>query len=194
MFSAAQSLRISVLSLPMSLSSLRLLGSSSESCQVTKEKQERRDGPCTLSPSDWRQNIASPTFHWLELFTRACYQKMWSLAACCSKADKQVGGGIFISDAGNWRVGRAGQGADISHDKQGIRAFIEKGRALHDETAQSALTAVFRLITDGLTSVILVVLGTVNLQFQGWLVSISLRLVLRIVAVYVMTTAWPSCS
>ena len=87
---------------------------------------------------------------------------MWSLAACCSKTNKQVGGGIFISDADNWRVGLAG-GADISHDKQRIRAFIEQGRALHDETAQSALTAIFKWITDGLTSVILVVLGTVNL-------------------------------
>jgi len=66
---------------------------------------------------------------------------------------------------GGW--GLLGGGADISHDKQGIRAFIEREKALHDETAQSALTAVFRLITDGLTSVILVVLGTVNLHSQG---------------------------
>ena len=65
---------------------------------------------------------------------------------------------------------------------------------LLDETAQSALPVIFRLIPDGLTSVISVVLGTVNLQFQGCLVSISLRPLLRIVAVYVMTTAWPSCS
>ena len=32
--------------------------------------------------------------------------------------------------------------------------------------------------------------GTVNLQFQGWFVSISLRPVLRIVTAYVMATVW----
>ena len=124
---------------------------------------------------------------------------MWSLAACWSKANKHARlverKVCFITDASNRRVGLAGEGrADISHDKRGIRAFIERGRVLHDETAQSALPVTFRLIPDGLTSVILVVLRTVNLQFQGCLVSISLRPLLRIVAVYVMTTAWPSCS
>ena len=48
----------------------------------------------------------------------------------------------------------------------GTRAFVDR-RRLHAETAQSAPTAVFRLVTGGLTSTILIVLGTVNLQFQG---------------------------
>ena len=43
-------------------------------------------------------------------------------------------------------------------------------------------------------SVILIVLGTVNLQFHGWFVPISLRPVLRTVATYVMATVWSSCS
>ena len=34
---------------------------------------------------------------------------------------------------------------------------------------QSALTVIFRLVIGGLTSVILIVLGTVSLQFQGGL-------------------------
>ena len=45
-----------------------------------------------------------------------------------------------------------------------------------------------------MTSIILIVLSTVSLQFQGWFVPISLRPVLRIVAAYVMATAWSSCS
>ena len=45
-----------------------------------------------------------------------------------------------------------------------------------------------------LTSVILIVLNTVNLQFQGWFVLISLRPLVRIVAVYIMATVWSSYS
>ena len=56
----------------------------------------------------------------------------------------------------------------------GARAFIDR-RGLHAETAQPALTVIFRLVISGLTSVILVVLGAVNLQFQGPLVPFSLR-------------------
>ena len=51
---------------------------------------------------------------------------------------------------------------------------------------ESALTVILKLVLSGLTSIILVVLGTVNLQFQGLFVSVSLRPVLKIVADYVM--------
>ena len=47
---------------------------------------------------------------------------------------------------------------------------------------QSSVTVTFKLVVTGRTSIILVVLGTVNLQFQGPFVPISLRPVLRIVA------------
>ena len=43
-----------------------------------------------------------------------------------------------------------------------------RGRELHAETAQSSLTVIFKLVIGGLTSVIFVVLDTVNLQFQGF--------------------------
>ena len=46
-------------------------------------------------------------------------------------------------------------------------------RGLHVETVQSALTVILKLAIGGLTSVILIVLGTINLQFQGWFVPIS---------------------
>ena len=45
---------------------------------------------------------------------------------------------------------------------------------LHAETAPPSLTIIFRLVISGLTSIILVVLGTINLQFQGPFVPISL--------------------
>ena len=54
--------------------------------------------------------------------------------------------------------------------------------ALYAETAQSALTVIFKVVMGGLTSAILIVLGGVNLKFQGPFVPISLRPVLRIVA------------
>ena len=65
---------------------------------------------------------------------------------------------------------------------------------LHAETAQSALAVIFKLVIGGLISVILVVLGTVNLQFQGALVPNSLWSVLRIEAAHVLGTVWSSCS
>ena len=78
----------------------------------------------------------------------------------------------------------------------GARAFIDRVGVgeLHAETAQSSLTVIFKLVISGLTSIILVVLGTVDLQFQGPLVPISLRPVLRIVAAYVVGTVWSLCS
>ena len=68
----------------------------------------------------------------------------------------------------------------------GARAFIDRRRGLHAETAQSALTVIFKLVMGG--SVIVVVLCTGNLQFQGPFVPVSLRPVLGIVAAYVMGT------
>ena len=79
-------------------------------------------------------------------------------------------------------------------DNQRARAFIGKGRALHAETAQPTLTVILKLVISGLTSVTLIVLSTVNLQFQGQFVPISLRSILRIVAAYVTVTVWSSCS
>ena len=91
--------------------------------------------------------------------------------------------------------------ADSSHPtkKQGVRAFRDKvcvypGGELRAETAQSSLTVIFNMVISGLTSITLVVLGTVNLQFRGALVLISLQSVLRIMAAQVLGTAWLSCS
>ena len=102
----------------------------------------------------------------------------------------------FISDAGNW-WGSADiyPKADSPHTlaTTGARAFLGRRRGLCEETAQSALTVIFRLVIGGLTS-ILVVLGAVNLQFRSPFVSISLRPVLRTVAAYAMATVRSSGS
>ena len=75
----------------------------------------------------------------------------------------------------------------------GTRGFIDRRwGVLYIERTQSSLTVVFKLVISGLTRIILVVLGTVNLQFQGRFVPISLRLVLGIVAAHVMV--WSSCN
>ena len=47
-------------------------------------------------------------------------------------------------------------------ENQGARAFTERGRGLHAETAQSALTVILKLVIGGLTSIILIVLSTVG--------------------------------
>ena len=104
----------------------------------------------------------------------------------------------FILDAGSRGRGRWGghlsKGRLPASDNQGARVFIDRGRGLHAETALSALTVILTLVLGGLTNIILIVLGKVNLHFQGWFVSISLRPVLGIVAAYVMATVWSSCS
>ena len=47
---------------------------------------------------------------------------------------------------------------------------------------QSSVTVICKLVVTGQTSIVLVVLGAVNLQFQGPFVPIPLRPILRIVA------------
>ena len=81
-------------------------------------------------------------------------------------------------------------------DNQWATTFIDGGGgwALYTETVQSALTGILKLVMGGLTSIILIVLGTVNLQFQGWFVSISLRPVFGTVAAYVTVIVWSSCN
>ena len=79
----------------------------------------------------------------------------------------------------------------------GARAFIDRDvgvRGLRAEKAQSALMVIFWLVISGLTGIMLVVLGTVNLQFQGPLVLISLWPVLGTVRAHVLGAVWPPCS
>ena len=102
---------------------------------------------------------------------------------------QQPGAGVL--DGGGRRLSKGW----LPTDGQSVgKSFIDRGRGLHAETVQSALTIILKLAIGGLISVMLIVLGTVSLQFQGCIVSISLRLILRIVAAYVMATVWSSWS
>ena len=65
---------------------------------------------------------------------------------------------------------------------------------LHAEVGQSALTVIFKLVIIVLTNVILVVLGTVNLQLQGQFVPISLRSALGIAAARILNAVCSPCS
>ena len=102
-------------------------------------------------------------------------ESVWDPAARHSKADKQAKlmerKACFISDASSW----------------GLGGNMQK----HHSTF---LTVIFKLVISVPTSIILVVLGTVNLQFQGPFLPISLRLILRLVAAVVLVTVWSSCS
>ena len=106
----------------------------------------------------------------------------------------------FILDACHWEgVGQAGllsKGRLPYTDNQGARAFIDLQTegGLHAETARSARTVILKLVQRWSDSIILIVLSTVNLQFLGRFVPISLRPILGMVAVYVMATVWSSCS
>ena len=103
----------------------------------------------------------------------------------------------FILDAGNWEgwgQTPVQSSTPPTPDNQWARAFRGRGRGLHTETAQSALTVALKLVIGGLTIIILIVFSTVDLQFQVWFVSIPMRPVLRIMAVYVMSTVWLLCS
>ena len=71
---------------------------------------------------------------------------------------------------------------------------VEAGGGLCAEVAQSSLRVIFKLVISGLTSIILIVLGTVNLQFQRPFVHISVQAILKIVAAHVLGTVWSSCS
>ena len=75
------------------------------------------------------------------------------------------------------------------------RTFIDRsGGWLHAETTLSSLIVIFKLTISGLASIIMFVLGTVNLQSQGPFFPVSLRPVLRIVAAHIMGTVWSSCN
>ena len=79
----------------------------------------------------------------------------------------------------------------------GARVFIDRsgqGGGLPAETVASALTVIFKLVISGLTSIILIVLGTVNLQFQSPFVPVSLQSVLGTVAAHVLRTIWSAHS
>ena len=56
--------------------------------------------------------------------------------------------------------------------------------------SSGSATRSFKLVIGGLTSIILVILGTVNLQFQGPFFPMHLWPVLRIVAASVMGRVW----
>ena len=121
---------------------------------------------------------------------------VWLLAA--QKPIKRQAGGkesLLYFGCRQWRLWgegtcrpcpKANSPFPLPPNKQWTRAFIDRRRGLHAETAQSALTVILKLVIGGLSSVILIVLGTVSVQFQGQFVSISLRQILRIVAAYVM--------
>ena len=127
---------------------------------------------------------------------------MWGTAACPSKANKQAKlverKVCFISDASIWcgeggrhlSKGRLPHTPPHSRQAEGESFYRHSDGQLHVEIAQSSLTVIFKLVLSGLTSIILIVLGTVNLQFQGPFVPISLWPVFGIVTAPILGTVW----
>ena len=82
----------------------------------------------------------------------------------------------FISDACNWVGGRGGWWVSVQRPTLPLLCWQEGGegifrqswgwRWLSAEITQSSLTVILKLVISGLTRIILMVLGTVNLQFQ----------------------------
>ena len=80
--------------------------------------------------------------------------------------------------------------ADSTHSHQagGRNSYRQNGVGLQAEIPQPSPTGIFELVITRLTSVIMVVLGTVNLQFWSPFIPISLQPVLGIVAAHVLGT------
>ena len=86
--------------------------------------------------------------------TEPKYNRKWGPAARCSKASKETRlvkrKVCLIFYAGNW--GESEGGGHLSKDllsltgNQWARAFIDRGRGLHAESAQSALTVILKLV------------------------------------------------
>ena len=85
----------------------------------------------------------------------------------------------FILEAGKWWLEVGGwtpvrRLAPLPGQPVG-KSFDKHREGLHAETAESALTVILKLVTGGLTSVILIVLSTVSLQFHNRFVPIFLE-------------------
>ena len=92
------------------------------------------------------------------------------------QVDRKVCFILYASKQGWCWEGRRlfkGQLSSQPSDNQEARAFTDRGRELHAETAESARTVILKLVIGGLTSMILIVLSSVTVQFQGWFVFIS---------------------
>ena len=104
---------------------------------------------------------------------------------------------------GCWQPGQGAGGADSRpkadsphpppHDNQWARAFIRRreGATRRNSTVSSdSPPEIGHVVIGDPNSIILIVLSTVNLQFQGRFAPILWRPVLEIVAAYVMATVW----
>ena len=86
----------------------------------------------------------------------------------------------LISDASNW------EGKGDGHPSKGRLPSHADEQRVTCRTAPSALTVIFRLVSRGLTRILCVVLGTVNLQFWDPFVPISWQSVCKISAMQVL--------
>ena len=100
--------------------------------------------------------------------------------------ERKVG---FISDVDYWgrevggRLTKSRLPSSTTANQWGKSFYRQKLRGTTcRKIAQTALTVIFKLVI----SIVFVVLGTVSLQFQGWLVSMSLTPVLGTVAAFDM--------
>ena len=98
----------------------------------------------------------------------------------------------FILDAGNW-WGEGGGWVDSCSKANSLSQWASTFTGEWRGNMRSQPWVILKLVSGTLTSVILIILSIMSLQFQGPLVPISLRPVLRTVEAYVMATVW-SCS
>ena len=117
-----------------------------------------------------------------------CYRN-WGPAAGCSKANKEARlverKVCFVLDAGKGRggvvgcgVGRLSEGWLSRTANRWTWASVDRGRGHVWKRHSQLWQPSWNWSCSGLTSVVVIILSTVNLQFQGWLVPISLRPVL----------------
>ena len=115
--------------------------------------------------------------------------RYWRVNEEVRLVERQV---CFTSDIGNW-WGWEKEGALLLKGQlppPSTRAFIDGKRDLQRETASQLWQSSSNWSYGVLKSVILIILGTINLQFQNLSVSIFSRPILGIVAGYVMASVW----
>ena len=104
------------------------------------------------------------------------------VAAHHSKANKEAGlvkrKVCFILDPGNgWKADacpKAYPPSPLPHWQPMGKSFYRLRNGVTCRHSTVALTFTLKLVISGLTGIIFIVLSTMNLQFQDWLVSISL--------------------
>ena len=119
-------------------------------------------------------------------------------AVLCSKANKEARlmerKICYILNASDW--GHGGGQTPVQSATPPLTIMGQQSVQAEEwgymQKQQSALTVILKLVTSGLTNIIVIVLNTGDFKFQGCIFPISLRPMLTTVGASVMAPVWSS--